>query len=439
MACACSLEFLPGGTCGCRNGYDGLVLPTRQVDFVARALDLLLPAHPLLDTRLGVPRRGLEQRLHAQRFQRAQDQLLDRLFDPQRPDVRAACRTALQLPAPTPAGVPHVPAATAIAHLHPPAATTAEQEPLQQRPAFARRAGSRSLAVGRDLALVALELLPREVALVMILDQHRPLLRGPAAQALDRSLRRIERFDDLAPAVDVGPGVERIPQQAIQVAFVRRLEARAVAGTAQDGHLDPVGEQRAVGGPHGTELLEAGEDPLDRRPHLRVRVLHQAAGVVPDVTRTRPEAERAPLRLAAHRFDQALLHHVQLGFTHRPFQAQQQPIVVGPRVVDPFGIADQRLTDRADVEQMVPIPVAPRNARDVEAENQADLSQRRLGDHLVEAGALAAAGRGLAQAWSKTVIRSGGQPSATARSTSSRWRRWLSGCWRTWWSDDCRT
>lgn len=88
---------------------------------------------------------------------------------------------------------------------------------------------------------------------------------------------------------------------------------------------------------------------------------------------------------------------MQLGFTHRPFQAQQQPIVVGRRVVDPLGIADQRLTDRADVEQMAPIPVAPRNARHVETENQADLSQRRPGNHLVEAGALAAAGRGLAQ------------------------------------------
>ena len=133
-------------------------------------------------------RGGRDHRLHTQRLQRGQDQLLDDLLNAQAPEIRARRSARLQLLPPSRAAVPHLPAAPAIGHRHPPTTATAQQQPLQQRAALARGPGTCTLPIGGNLSLVALELLPRDVALVMIADQHRPLLPISPAHTLDRPL-----------------------------------------------------------------------------------------------------------------------------------------------------------------------------------------------------------------------------------------------------------
>jgi len=41
---------------------------------------------------------------------------------------------------------------------------------------------------------------------------------------------------------------------------------------------------------------------------------------------------------------------VQLGFTHDSREPEQEPIVIGARVVDAFGIGDERLEQTTELE-----------------------------------------------------------------------------------------
>ena len=78
--------------------------------------------------------------------------------------------------------------AVVVADGHPPSAAAADGEALQQRRAFAGGAGGALGAVGAGVAgeqaLVALELLPGDVAGVGVGDQRRPLLAWQLAEAV---------------------------------------------------------------------------------------------------------------------------------------------------------------------------------------------------------------------------------------------------------------
>jgi hypothetical protein len=57
-----------------------------------------------------------------------------------------------------------------------------------------------------------------------------------------------------------------------------------------------------------------------------------------------------PLNLAQPTGIQALTQHVQFCFTHRPLQAEKQPVIVRPRIIDPFDISDQRAHEGRQVQ-----------------------------------------------------------------------------------------
>ena len=63
------------------------------------------------------------------------------------------------------------------------------------------------------------------------------------------------------------------------------------------------------------------------------------------------------------------LQLVELGFTHYAGKPEQQPIVVGPRVVHTLSVGDQRIEQTAQLQQLMPIAVVTRQAGRIQADD----------------------------------------------------------------------
>ena len=105
----------------------------------------------------------------------------------------------------------------------------------------------------------------------------------------------------------------------------------------------------------------------------------------------------APLGLVTRARVQPQLELVELGFAQHARQAQQQPVVVGARIVQPLAVGKQRAEYTAEFDQPMPIAMVPGQARGFAAKHEADTGQADLGDQLLKAGALVGPGGRLAQ------------------------------------------
>ncbi len=47
---------------------------------------------------------------------------------------------------------------------------------------------------------------------------------------------------------------------------------------------------------------------------------------------------------------------MQFSFRHRAFQPKQQAVVEIGRIIDPIGVSNQRIEQRADLQKLVPVP-----------------------------------------------------------------------------------
>ena len=65
---------------------------------------------------------------------------------------------------------------------------------------------------------------------------------------------------------------------------------------------------------------------------------------------------------------------------HRPLQAQQQPVVVKPGVVDAVRVGEQHTGQRAQLQKLMPVPAGPRQPRHLDPEDDAHTSHRHLRD-----------------------------------------------------------
>ena len=131
---------------------------------------------------------------------------------------------------------------------------------------------------------------------------------------------------------------------------------------------------------------------------------------------------------------------VQLGLAHRALQTEHQPVVEVGRMVDAVGVGDQRVGQRAQVQQLVPVGVVAGQPADLDAEDDPDPAQPDVGDQILEPLPGGGVGPGPAQVGvdHPHLVR---HPSPTrprvraARIGAAR----LSVCSRTWVSVDCRT
>src|SRR4051794_8789889 len=75
-----------------------------------------------------------------------------------------------------------------------------------------------------------------------------------------------------------------------------------------------------------------------------------------------------------------------INFNSTSSQSQQEPVVEVPNVVNAFGVAKQRPEHGADLEQLIPVATGARQARHIDAENDADVAKPRLRNQALEAG-----------------------------------------------------
>lgn len=133
------------------------------------------------------------------------------------------------------------------------------------------------------------------------------------------------------------------------------------------------------------ELVEVGEHRPDRVRDGLVRGdpnLTQLVVVQPGRER---QAQLALGRLVQRTLTHPRAQHVQLGLGHRPLQPQEQPVVVKPGVIDTVGVSDQRVGQSAQVEQPIPVGIAPGQAGDLDSQDDPDFPQADIGHQPLEA------------------------------------------------------
>ena len=65
-------------------------------------------------------------------------------------------------------------------------------------------------------------------------------------------------------------------------------------------------------------------------------------------------------------------------FRHDALQSEHQPIIKKRRMIETIAISDQSVGDAAEIEEAIPVSIVARQARDFEAEHDADMSRAQL-------------------------------------------------------------
>ena len=163
-------------------------------------------------------------------------------------------------------------AGLAVAHVHLASAVSAPEEPRENELASPCRSARHGAALARrivgDHALVPLELLPRDVAFVLVLDQHIPF-RHRTPQSAPHALAAIldDRLARRAPE-GIGAGIDRIGEDVVDGVVQRQLpdDRAAILVVRLGRQLDAFLPQPDVHLAHALELRELREDELQSAP-----------------------------------------------------------------------------------------------------------------------------------------------------------------------------
>ena len=124
-----------------------------------------------------------------------------------------------------------------------------------------------------------------------------------------------------------------------------------------------------------------------------------------DVADGQRQAQLAPARFGQEALVGALSQPAQLGFTDGALQPEQQAVVEQTRIINAVGIDDDGVGQAAQLEELMPVAVVAREARDFETEDRAGAAQTDIRDEALKPGATG--GRGV-------------EPAGSQRSTPSR-------------------
>ena len=220
----------------------------------------------------------------------------------------------------------------AVVHVtdrHAPPTPSAQDEALQQRRPSSERPASLLMiecAIVKEPLLIPLELLPGDVAGMVVVEDERPILDDDATRPpFDPGL--LAGQDDVAglgPSIDIGARVSRIVEDGQDTPVVQGSPGQlAVAAppvmAGGDAEL-MLGEilNHPERGPH---LLEGVEDQAQRLLHLLVGIEDDLAGGFVDQPGGGPGAELAGSGLLQLAPQQPRPDPVQLGFAHGSLEA----------------------------------------------------------------------------------------------------------------------
>ena len=280
-----------------------------------------------------------------------------------------------------------------VADRHAIAAPSADDEALEQGHPFARGGAptvpADAVGIGAERRLIRLKFFPRDVARVRVGQEDFPVLAGQPAMA---GLAREADLPLPSPAIHIRPRVAWIVQDP-EHAMMRELadHDRPRAGAADHAlwPRDPLRPEVAhhgagrSGPPEGLEQEAHG--PLD----LLVRIEDELAPGGDEKAQRRTHPQLAAAGFIELPSDQARPQHMQLGFAHRALEPQQQAVIEVGGIVEAILVENERLTQRTDLQQTMPIARIPSESRDLEAHDYADTAQADVGDESLEAAPFA--------------------------------------------------
>jgi hypothetical protein len=79
---------------------------------------------------------------------------------------------------------------------------------------------------------------------------------------------------------------------------------------------------------------------------------------------------------------------MQLRLAHRALEPQQQPIIKLAAIIDPVLVEDERIRQRADLQQPMPVGRVPSETGDLQSHDDADAAESDVGDEALKAVAL---------------------------------------------------
>src|SRR6266480_7466479 len=361
-------------------------IPTSgEIGFILRTFNLTAPL--LIDlpgTRLKLPK-GSQRDFQVCRLDGFQEALLHCLVNAISPHGLTGLGRQLGMSLATFVDQQRAIALIPDAHASPTGAT--QDDPLQQRWAFTHGSAMFTRIRGpvvSELLLVSSKLLPGDVAGMDVQQHNGPiLLLHPACVTLDARLFSWERLAaGLGTPVDVGACVHRAVQdiqhppiaQSPPHQFFRVRPSPQACGKAQVvlGKMTDYRECRAM-------LLKEREDESNGLLHCLVRIKHDVVSRIVHQSYGQAKAQLAFFSLGQLSALQALPQPMQFRFAHGAFEAQQQTIIVQSRIVDALLVDDQRVGERTDLQQAIPVAARTSQARDFQAQHGTNVSETDLG------------------------------------------------------------
>ena len=281
------------------------------------------------------------------------------------------------------------PAAALVARAHPFATARAQNVALQERRAFTGQRATASRAARGEVflqgELIALELLPGDVAGVSIGDQDFPVLTsGPE---LVHGLQ-IGATGGARASIDEGTGVAWIMQEQEEPAVLQWMPAqltRPVATAQPIGKLKSLALEAPHGGIRGVSLTERCESQSDDILDLPIRVEHDTICGVVDESDGQREGELAAAGLVEEAAAQSRLDHVHLGLRDSALQSEEEPIIEVGGVVEAILIADDSGGERAELQEVLPIDTVASESRDLDPEHDAGVAEGDFADEVLKA------------------------------------------------------
>ena len=351
--------------------------------FETRLLQRQLDLATLLAILASASLQGRQRRLDAERLDALDHFGGDRDIDAKTAEGDAAFRSVVD-GGPTAMIARHVTLGSSIGDMQLAPAMTAAEKTGQQgfaapysataRPAF-------SIGVVADQPLIPFELVPVDIAFMVVADQNLPVRPIDAKSAQDALAAVLDRHLADRAAERIGAGVDRVGEDVMDGVVDRRLPPHAspVQAVADGGKCDLLLAKPDMDLPHALQLGELAEHQDERLAHAQVRILLDPVGPAAHITdRHRHEEFPAP-SLLLEGFVRALAQDRQLHLAHRSLHAEEKTIVRKARIVDAVLVGDQRADQAAELQQRVPIAPVAGQARGLDGHHGADaaLADRR--------------------------------------------------------------
>ena len=218
----------------------------------------------------------------------------------------------------------------------------------------------------------------------MLGDQHRPLVAGQRHGASDHPSCRVDAFLGPVASEHERTRIAGVGQEVVHGRIGRGRPPDPTGPGRTSRQQQSVLAQRQQ---HLARRAELGEPP----EHGRDRLHHSLVGAEYDLVVmvvVKPDretlAQLTTFGFVAQTGGQPGPDQMQLGLAHRALQPEDEPVVEVTGVIDTVGVGDQRVRQRAQVQQLVPVGVVAGQPAHLDPEDDPDLTQADIGDQLLE-------------------------------------------------------